>query len=186
MDRILECRIDVSGIDAESVRERFRKALCLCRTKFGRAVIAREETLVAPHRDAILAPVTTQRPSRQLLARIPFSLSVVEKPARREALIEPPQQLLAEPAFVLAERRDVPLGALHVIDRYESWLAAHRETDIARADVAIDLEAERFDTVPLLVRIRQGHAWIFMNPRDAHFVMKLDLARADQTRNWRG
>ena len=42
--------------------------------------------VILPQRLAVVAPVERERPARQLLARIPFALPVVQQAARREAL----------------------------------------------------------------------------------------------------
>ena len=83
--------------------------------------------------------------------------SAAGRPAR-SASLQPAQQLAGQPRFVGPERRDVPLVAVHVVDRHERRLAAHRQPHVAARQLRIDASAERVDRRPLFFGIRLGDA----------------------------
>ena len=125
--------------------------------------LVREQGSIVPHRRAVGAPEARQRPARQLLARVPFPLTVLQHAARREALLQPLQQGTCESAFRRPQGCGIPLGTVHVVDRHERRFAAHGETHVVQLQIRIDRAAEGVDGLPLLLGVRLGDARVFMD-----------------------
>ena len=90
-------------------------------------------------------------PARQAFARIPFALAVMQHRAGRKARRRRRISVSAKARLVGTDGRGVPFRAIHVVDRDEGRLAAHREAHIAAATMSLDVVAERLDRAPLLV-----------------------------------
>src|SRR3954471_22275138 len=65
--------------------------------------VAREHTAIAP----VIAGV---RPARELLARIPLALAMMQESPRAPEREQPPHQAIGERRLLPAERGRVPLG----------------------------------------------------------------------------
>ena len=89
-----------------------------------------DEPGLVPDRLPVAAEVAVERPARQLLARVPLPLAVVQEAARREARPQPPQQLIGQPALGRPERGGVPLGARR--DHRSRRRSARRPSSAAR------------------------------------------------------
>ena len=150
LDRILEGGNEEIAIDAEPRRHAFGEPL----GEIGRGRIvlafACDQALVAPDRQAVLAPEQGEGPARQRLARIPFALAVMQEAAGGEAVAQPPDQYVGAGALGGAERVGVPFRRLVVVDGDEGRLAAHGEADVLGLEVGIDLgrRAHRARTTP--------------------------------------
>ena len=68
--------------------------------------------------------------------------------------------------LVGAVGRDVPLRAVHVVDRDEGRLAAHREPDVARLECRSTTAAEQVDALELVRRVGRGHPRVLVHPAD--------------------
>ena len=97
------------------------------------------------------------------------------KPFGREACPQALEQQFAEFALFRRQRRVVPLGAVHVVDGHERRLAAVRQADIVRGEIAVDLLAQRVDRLPLGIGVRPGDARVFVHAGHAHREVELDL-----------
>jgi hypothetical protein len=136
-----------------------------------------EQGGVGPDRVAVVAPEAGQRPARQLLARIPLALAVVQQAGGRVARLEFVQQGGRERALVRpAHRGGVPFLALAVVYRDKGGFAAHGQAHVLGREVAFDAAAQGLDAGPLLVGIGQRDARRFEHPGDAHFMLELGLA----------
>ena len=113
-----------------------------------------KQRLIPPYCLTVVAPQARQRPARQRFARIPLALSVVQHTFWRETLPQTAQQDLGALALVRAERRGVPLGAVHIVDRDEGRLAAHCQAHVIGRQLGIDPLAECHHRTPLLVAVR--------------------------------
>jgi hypothetical protein len=141
---------------------------------------AGDQAVVAPDRYAVAPPIQREGPARQWLARIPLALAVMQKPARREAVAQAPDQLVRALPFGRADRRRIPFGRLIVVDRHERRLAAHGQAYVLREEIGIDLFAECIERVPGLFGKRHGDARMFGDPLDAHVKREVDFTRLDQ------
>ena len=101
---------------------------------------------------------------------------MVQKPAGREAVAQPADQLVGQLVLPRAQGGGVPLGGVHVVDRDERRLAAHGQPHVAALQVGVDLVAQRLDLGPLLVGVRLGDARVFVDARDRHREAELVLA----------
>ena len=121
-------------------------------------VLGSDQRAVGPDRPLVAAPEQRERPTRQLLARIPLSLAVVQKPLRREARAQPLDELGRELALGRSDGRRIPLRRVGVLGRDESRLAADRDPHVVGDELALDAVAEFVDRVPLLVAVGLRHA----------------------------
>ena len=78
-----------------------------------------------------------------------------------------------------ANRSGVPLGAFHVVDGNERWLAPHRQSHVTSLQSLIHNVSEPVDLVPLFVGVRLRHARVFVRASDRHLEPELDLALID-------
>ncbi len=102
-------------------------------------------------------------------------MAVLQHTAGGETLPEPAQQHLRALPLVGAERRDVPLRGVHVVDGDEGGLAAQGEAHVLTQQLGIDLLPECLDLRPLLVGVRPRDARILMDARHAVLEAELDL-----------
>ena len=109
----------------------------------------------------------------------------MQQPPGRETAPQAVEQPLRQHALLRTQRRRVPLRAVHVVDGDEGRLAAHGQPDVARADLPVHLAPQRQDALPLLVRVRQRDARIFVNPRHRHLMRERDFAFVHAARNRR-
>src|SRR5206468_693649 len=116
----------------------------------------------------------------------PLALAVVEQRARSEALTQTVQQLRGHEPLFRAERRDIPLGAVHVVNRDECWFATHGEADVTSMNLLVDLVAERFDALPLRLGVGQGDARVLVNSADRDLVRELDFTVIHRAGDRRG
>ena len=123
-----------------------------------------------------MPPEAAQRPAGQRLAGIPLALAEVQQRPGREAVPQPLEQLAGELPLRVAQRGGVPLVAVHVVDRHEGRLAAHREAHVARREVRVDLVAQPLDRLPLLLGVGLRDARVLVDPLHRHVVGELGLA----------
>ncbi len=102
----------------------------------------------------------------------------MQQPARGKTDFEAFEQLGGQTAFVLPHRFGRPLRAIHIINRHECRLAAHRQTHVARFEIGLHLPAQGIDGLPLLVGIRLGHPRLFLDPGHGHGKVKLHFRHA--------
>ena len=169
----------VLGADGETIGQRFGEGLGLGLAHAVIPIRNREQRRIAPKRVAILTPVAGEGPARQRFAGIPFALPRMQQRARGEFLAQAADQISGEAALGRAHGGGIPFLAIHIVDRDKRGFAAHGEADISGNQFVVDAVSQFEDALPLLVRVRLGDARVFMNPRDAHGVVKLNLARAD-------
>src|SRR6202008_2947774 len=118
----------VSGLyivrrDSKARGNPLREAPCVVARRLLGVGLTRDQTVVAPDRHAVAAPIERKGPARQRLAGIPLALAVMQEAARRETVAQTPDQLVGVNALLRPERRGVPLGRLIIVDRDESRLA---------------------------------------------------------------
>ena len=130
---------------------------------------------VFPKRLAIRPPINGERPARQLLAGIPFALSIMQQAARREACLQAPHQILGIVALGRTDGRGIPLRAFDIVDRDEGRFSAHAQADIASPQLRVDSVASVEDRLPLFIAIRLGDARRLDDPVDAHVERERDL-----------
>ena len=152
------------------------------RAPAGSTAPRRRSGRIAPQRLAVAAPVERERPARQLLARIPFALAVVEEPAGREAV----------PAAGGSGRRrgrawSGPTAAVfHSAPSRSSIetkvgsppMVSRTSPACSRASIAL---AGGQDLLHSLLGVGLGDARLLDDPRHAHLEAELDLARVDGT-----
>src|SRR5262245_34165745 len=100
----------------------------------------------------------------------------MQQSAWRHSIPEPVEKPLSQDSFLRSERGRVPFGAIHVIDRYEGRLTAHREAHIRSRNLFINRPPQRVDRFPLVFRIWQSDTWILVDARNPHLVGELHLA----------
>ncbi len=144
-----------------------------------RRLLVGDQGRVAPQRLTVAAPVERERPARQLLARVPFALPIVDQPARCEPRLQPLDQVVGPAALERTHRLGVPLGPFAVVDRDEGRLAADRQPDVALDQTLVDLMARRQDLLPLLLAVGLGHPRLLEDAAHAHRHVELDLAGID-------
>ena len=139
-----------------------------------------DEAVVSPHRNAVSPPPAAERPARQRLARIPLALAEVQQRARRESLLQTPDERAGQMTLGGAERREVPLGAVHVVDRDKRRLPSHRQAHVVRGELGVDVAAQSVDLPPLVVGVRLGDARRLVDSAHAHLVAERHLAFVDR------
>ncbi len=184
-ERVFECGEHVIALDRQPFGQRLGEGQRLRRAVAVVAIVLRGESCVSPQRHAVGTPETGEGPARQRLARVPLALPVVKQAAGREAVAHAPEKAAGQATFGRPGGRGVPLVAVHVVDRHEGGLAAHRQAHVAGSQVGVDAIAERDDVAPLRVGVRLGDARILVDPRHRHLVVELYLARAHQARDRR-
>ena len=183
---VLIRRNHVRAVDAKDVGQRGDEAPGL---RVAMAVIdglVRNQAVIVPDRLAVAAPPAAERPARERLARVPLPLPVVQQRARGEPLLQPAKQHAGQLALLRAERRRVPLVAVHVVDRDERRLPAHRQPDVAGRERGVHTLPERVDRLPLLVGVRLGDARRLVDPPHVHLVLERGLALVHGAGNRRG
>ncbi len=140
-----------------------------------------EHFSILPNRLSVGPPEAGQRPTRQRFSRIPFALSVVDQAIAGESQVEPFEQIGGQPFFVGADGCGLPLFPIHVVNRDESWFAAHGQPHVTDVQQLIDSMSYRFDGFPLFRGVGFGDAGIFVNPGDRHLVAEFDFAFTDRT-----
>ena len=185
MDRILIGRHRGSGRQPQLTAECRGKVLRIgnrCRRLRRLGV---DQVGIAPERLAVAAPVDGEGPARQALARVPLALAVVQQAARGEAFAQAAYHLLPIAALGRAQRRQVPLQALHVVDGHEGRLAAHAEAHVAGRQLGIDRLAGRIDLAPLLLGVGLGDARRLQYARQPHVEAELHLGPRVRARDGR-
>jgi hypothetical protein len=168
------------GVDqAQLARQRRAEALRIGGGIGRRHALVGEQARIGPARLAVGAPADRQRPARQLLARIPLALAVVQETAGAVVIAQPQYQLLGAHALGGAQRVGVPFGAVAVVDADEGGLAAHRQADIARHELGIDPVAEREHGLPLLFAVRKSDSRRLPDSGDTHVVAERHLGLVD-------
>ena len=152
------------------------------RVRQGRMIVdlGGENRQIADDRLSVAPPEPVERPARQLLARIPLALPVVQQALIALAGAQPLQQFGGQPALVGAERLGIPLGAVAVVDRHEGRLAALGQAHVARDQIGIDLAPERIDRLPLQRIVGFGDPRRLEHPPDRHRVDEFAIGRLDQ------
>ena len=187
---VLERREDVARIEGQPRGQRREECL---RRPFVRTVVDRlvgKQLRILPNGLLVLPPEKRQRPARQLLARVPLALAVMQQALGGVTRLEFGQQARAEPALHGLSRRGIgvgiPLRPVAIVGRNESRLAPHREPHVLCGKVRVNPVAKRFDLRPLLFRIRLRYPRRFPHPHDLHRVRELGLALVGQTGDRRG
>ena len=178
MARVFERRHDEFGIDAEFLGRAFRKTLGVVNPGLARILDLRDQIGVLPDRDAVLAPIETERPARQAFARIPFALAVMQQPAGREARPQASDEIVGERALGRPYRGNIPFRRFEVIDGNESRLAAHGQAYVAGFQIGIDLFAEPVETGPGIVGEWPGDPRRLADALDAHLEVEFDVGKA--------
>ncbi len=110
--RVFVRRRDEGRIEVDALGDAARERGGIVDGGFGVGRLAGDPLGIVPQRHAVAAPIQRERPARQRFAGIPFSLPVVQHAAGREAIAQPPDQLVAE-------------GALRRTDRARSSIPRH-------------------------------------------------------------
>ena len=110
----------------------------------------------------------------------------MEQAAPGKFFLEPSNQRLGQSSFLRADRREIPLLPIHVVDGDERWLATHGEPDVVLRQFHIDAVPQGADLRPLLIGIGPAGAGRFINPRHLHFMRQLCLALLDRPGDGRG
>ncbi len=131
--------------------------------------------LIFPERLPIPAPIDRESPARQLLARIPLALAIMQKPARSELVAQAADEIFGIAALCRADGVGVPLRAVHVVDGDEGRLAAHGKAHIAGLQAAVHLVAGLRDRGPLFLGVGQRDARAFQDARHLHREGEIDL-----------
>ena len=167
----------------------------LVRVVRGMAFIG-EQRGVEPHRFAIGTPVNVQCPTGQLFARIPFSLSKVQKSAFAVFIAQFLHQCGGVITLRGAEGIGVPFGGIAVAHGDEGGFATHRQTHITHVQFGIHGCTQRHHCIPLFGRIGFGDAGRFVNAGDFHLMAERHFAlihtafnrcstrRLGRTRQW--
>ena len=128
-----------------------------------------------PDRLLVLPPVTRQSPTRQLFARVPLALPIVQQWRGGKLLGHSQKQGTRQFPLGLSQSGRVPFFAIAIIGRDEGRLAPHRKQLRPRNQFAVHLFAEMFDRSPLLVGIGFGNPRILVNPLHRHLETEFHL-----------
>ena len=133
-------------------RRSFRRPAAICRARSARRLSASK------------APATSAE------ATLPDTISLARDAgsARRKSVPQPPDQDVSALVLHRPQRRRVPLGPIHVVDRNEGRFAAHRQSHVVLVEVRVHLMTERLNLLPLLSVVRLGDSRIFMDASDRH------------------
>ncbi len=134
-----------------------------------------QEGAVPPQRLAVGAPGQPDVPAGEGLARVPLALAVLDDAAGRPPLPQPPGEVGGQAALVGPVGGDGPLRRLHVVDRHERRLAAHRQPHVPGDQPLVDGPAEGLDGLPLRFPVRLGDPWVLVHPGDPVAEPHLDL-----------
>ncbi|MNX91858.1 hypothetical protein D3C86_1239720 [compost metagenome] len=166
--RILIGRQHQLRLDAEVVGYAVQQFLRIFRPDACIGALFGDQRRVLPDRQAVLSPIEREGPAGQAFARIPFSLSVMQKAARCETLTQAADQGVGLFTLRRPDRAGVPLVGFEIVDGNKGRLAAHRQPDIMAIQNLVDLLAERIEFLPAFIRKRFGDARRFGNPADLH------------------
>src|SRR6056297_1526381 len=101
-----------------------------------------EERIVAPERLSILAIEAGEGPSRQLLAGVPLSLTVLEQATGGPETLQAPGQPIRDLLLPAPERLGVPLGRIRVVRAHEGRLASDGQADVGLPQRLVDPVSE--------------------------------------------
>ena len=138
-----------------------------------------DPAFVEPERLAVRAIDAAHRPARQLLSRIPLSLAVEDRTARRPASLQAAEQAVGDLFLPAADRFGVPLRRVGLLDADEGRLATDAQPDVAGLDLRVDRVAEREDPRPFLVGVGLRHARPVDDARDLHLDVEVRLDLLD-------
>ena len=110
----------------------------------------------------------------------------MQRRAGGEAVLEATGEIAGKTTLVRAKRGEIPFLAIHVVNRNECRLAAHRQANVALEKVLIDLVAERLDLLPLLIGVGLGDARGLDDALDRHREVKFDLGFLNGAADGRG
>ena len=176
---VLEGRDDAAGRHRQTLGDLLQERAGLLRPERLRLGQVRQQRWIRPKRLPVGPPQAAVAPPRQRLAWVPLALPKVQQRTGGEAVAKPMQQLYGQIPLVLADGVGGPLGRLHVVDRDERGLTAHRQPHIAGGEVGVDAMAQRVDAFPLVVPVGQGDAGCLDDAFDLHGEVELGLARFD-------
>ena len=97
--RVLVGRHGVVGLEPEPLGQAQHEPLDMGHGGAARRLLVGDQGRVAPQRQAVAAPVERERPARQLLARVPFALPVMDQAARCEPRLQPLDQVVGPAAL---------------------------------------------------------------------------------------
>ncbi len=174
---IFERRHEPVLFEPEEKRDAAREALGVRRLVPISDAILRRQGHVVPQGHAVVPKVTTERPARKLLARVPLALPVEQKPFRLPSRVKPAQERVRDLELAPSERGDVPLGGVWLEGAHERRLASHREPHIARPEIGVDAMSELDDAAPLFVGVRFRDPRHVVDARHRHvkFEVRVDL-----------
>ena len=157
----------------------------------GRAVVAGlvlvgKQRGVLPAGLAVGAPVNTQSPARQLLARVPLALAKMQKAALTVFGAQFVHQVGGQAPLGWAQGVGVPFRRVAVLGGDKCRLAAHGQAHVFGHQLRVDLLAQFQHLCPLFFGVRLGDAGRLVDARDAHLVRKLDFGLVHQAFNRRG
>ncbi len=173
---ILECREHVRGIQRQMLGHAVQESLRLLGCHAIVAVLVGEPSGVSPNRLAVLAPEKVERPPRQLLAGVPLALATVQQTALPIFGAQLVHQVGAEQALGGAECLGVPFGTGAVVHRDEGGFAALGQAHVVAREIGVDLMAQRFDLLPLIVGVRRSDAGRLPDTRHVHVMLERGLA----------
>src|SRR6185369_17164093 len=112
VERVFVAGLHVLRIQAQALGEAGDEGLRVFARVAVHLALVGEQRGVVPARLAVGAPADRQRPARQLLARVPLALAVVQEAAAAVVVAQAQRQLLGAHALGGAERIGVPFGAV--------------------------------------------------------------------------
>src|SRR5579862_4553003 len=139
---------------------------------------------IFPHGNAVYAPEAAERPTRQWLARIPFSLTIMKKPAGSHFFAKSLNHSQATGPLVVAEGIDIPLSAFWFINADVGRLAAHGQADIVRLKVLIHAVCDLSYTEPLLFGIAPRLRSRIAQASEGQFVAEVGAWPLGGSRDW--
>ena len=111
---------------------------------------------------------------------------MVQKPSRREAVAQAPDEPVGERPLGRADGVGIPFARFEIVDRDEGRLAAHGQTDVVGDERSVDLLPERVERLPRLFREGFGDPRMLGDALDAHVEREIDIGEARDSRNRSG
>jgi hypothetical protein len=166
----------------KAMRERLHEFECIGRSKTVIASSRAMRCVAFPHRDAVGAPITAQRPAGQRLAWIPFALAVVKQRAGRHLLAQALDQGQPAGSLDCAESVDVPLRALGIVDADVGRLAAHGQAHILRLQFRVHAVGNLSYAEPFCLGKRLGGLRGVIQAANGDGMTEIDVGTAPRCR----